>query len=331
LYHHLQRFYSQFQWWRFGSRILWNIARLRPDIVVFSEWWLLELSRLLRPQCALVGVWHTCKTTDGYFESAARYGDALDALVGVSEATSTNLVKYGGQKLQAKVNTIVYGVGHQGDSYPKRDFTSASPLKIAYMGRFEESQKRISDIPKIIATLRDRGCLFRMTLAGEGPDYIKTQRQFETLGIPTKFLGVLEPAEALRFWEEQDIMLLVSRHEGTPLSLLEAMSKGCVPVVSKSSGGVTEVVEDGTCGLTFDVGDIEGASRQLYRLCQDRSLLERLSIQTFELSHTYTVENMLRQYAALFHQVTAEKRGSWSARNYLSLAGRQAKTLFTQA
>jgi glycosyltransferase involved in cell wall biosynthesis len=324
----MRRFYSQFQQWRFGSRILWNIARIRPDIVVFSEWYRLELSRLLQPHCAVIGVWHTCKTTDGYFESAAEYGDALDALVGVSEATSTNLAKYGGQKLQDKINTIVYGVGHQGDPYPKRDFTGASPIKIAYLGRFEESQKRISDVLKIIANLRDRGCLFRMTLAGEGPDYIKTQRQFETLGIPTNFLGVLEPAEALRFWEEQDIMLLVSRHEGTPLSLLEAMSKGCVPVVSKSSGGVTEVVNNGTSGLTFDVGDIEGASSQLYRLCQDRSLLERLSVQAYELSHMYPVEDMLRQYEALFHQVTAEKRGSWSARNYLSLAGQQAKTLF---
>ena len=252
--------------------------------------------------------------------------------MGVSPETSENLVKSGGERLRQKVNTILYGVTSETKGWPERVFSTGRPLRIAYVGRFEEHQKRVSDIPKILACLRNLGGLFDMTLVGEGPEYPQLRRQFEALGIPANYLGSLPPQSVMRVWEEHDVMLLTSSFEGGPLVLLEAMASGCVPVVSRCSGGLIPiVVKEGSNALSFGVGDIEGAAAHLHRLHKDPELLKSLSLAAFETSGAYTVENMLRQYAALFHQVTAEKRGSWSARNYLSLAGRQAKTLFAQA
>lgn len=49
-------------------------------------------------------------------------------------------------------------------------------------------------------------------------------------------------------------MVLPSHFEGLSLSILEAMSLGCVPIVSRASSA-EEIIQDGVNGFLFDVGD----------------------------------------------------------------------------
>jgi glycosyltransferase involved in cell wall biosynthesis len=52
-----------------------------------------------------------------------------------------------------------------------------------------------------------------------------------------------------------DVFLMPSRYEGLPLSLLEAMAAGCVPIVS-NRGSIPTVVDDGHNGFLVEPGDI---------------------------------------------------------------------------
>lgn len=309
--------------WTFRLLLLWRIARARPDVVVINEWWRIELSQLLKDHCAVIGIWHSNKLQDGYYESAKEYGDCLSALVGVSQATTDNLIRIGGPQLIPKISTIEYGIARKSDRWPNRDFTGKRPLKIAYVGRFEEPQKRISDVPKILAALQDIGASFEATLAGEGPEYERIQQEFETLGVDGIFLGSVSPEEVDRIWEAHEVMLLTSNYEGFPFALLEALRMGCVPVVSRFQGGpVSSTITSGENGFIFEIGDINAAAMRLYSLWSDRSLLERLSKAAFETSREYGLEEMLSQYAGLFHRVASASKPHWSVKDYATLFGR---------
>ena len=53
------------------------------------------------------------------------------------------------------------------------------------------------------------------------------------------------------FYNQLDVFLVGSRHEGEPLTLLEAMAAGCFPVCS-DVGIVPEVIENGVNGIIVD-------------------------------------------------------------------------------
>lgn len=91
-------------------------------------------------------------------------------------------------------------------------------------------------------------------LAGEGPLRPDLERQVNSLGLDhaVRFLGQLRHDELLRLYAESRIQLVVlpsldlgdGVHEGIPVSLMEAMSYG-IPVISTTSGGIPELLDDG--------------------------------------------------------------------------------------
>lgn len=75
-----------------------------------------------------------------------------------------------------------------------------------------------------------------------------------------KITGLLPREEAERIISDADIFLLPSRGEGCPMSLLEAMRSGCVPVVSDAHHGSRELIEQ--CGAGYIVP--QGSDRALF-------------------------------------------------------------------
>jgi hypothetical protein len=105
----------------------------------------------------------------------------------------------------------------------------------------------------------------------------------------------------------QDIYLLFSEYEGLPISLLEALARGVVPVVSRVQSGIPEILVDTVNARTFPIGRPDLAAKIVTELAQDPSQLERLSRAAKQLGDKFTVEKMCAQYAKLFW--TTIKRG----------------------
>jgi glycosyltransferase involved in cell wall biosynthesis len=82
-------------------------------------------------------------------------------------------------------------------------------------------------------------------------------------------LGVAERAHFTGWWQDVpgalgdlDVVVLSSRHEGTPVALIEALAAGR-PVVATNVGGVPSVVEDGVTGWLCPPGDAEALAAAL--------------------------------------------------------------------
>ena len=67
-----------------------------------------------------------------------------------------------------------------------------------------------------------------------------------------------------------DVVVLTSKNEGTPVSLIEAGAAER-PVVATRVGGVPDVVREGETGLLVPLGDDEAISRALSDLLSDRN------------------------------------------------------------
>ena len=118
----------------------------------------------------------------------------------------------------------------------------------------------------------------RLVLVGENREpeecnhyYRQLQRSIEILGLSNKVLWTGFRSDVAELMVAMDVVVLSTRSEGFPLTLLEAMSLGR-PVVTTRVGGIPEIIVDGENGLLHDKLDANGLGRQVFRLLEDKKL-----------------------------------------------------------
>ena len=97
-----------------------------------------------------------------------------------------------------------------------------------------------------------------------------------------------------------DLFVLPTKFEGTPVSLLETMSVGLIPVVSDLPGGIRDIINE-DIGFKIPVDDNRGFARAISKLNYDRDMLERLSsnCRTLVISR-YDIKKTASAYHTLF-------------------------------
>src|SRR5208282_3559568 len=107
-------------------------------------------------------------------------------------------------------------------------------LRMLYVGRLERQQKRVQDLPAVLAAIARRGIPFRFSIVGDGAERGALEESFRTAGLADRvaFHGFLPPEQVRRAYLEHDVILSVSDYETGPMTVLEAMEAGCVPVAT---------------------------------------------------------------------------------------------------
>lgn len=82
-----------------------------------------------------------------------------------------------------------------------------------------------------------------LSIIGEGPERSSLRRLADEEGIASRVKFHGEVANAASLMNAFDTLVISSRTEGTPISLLEAMALG-VPIVATKVGGIPDVVSD---------------------------------------------------------------------------------------
>lgn len=204
----------------------------------------------------------------------------------------------------SRVRSIAGGVS----APSRRRIPSSGPLRIGYVGRIEQNQKRVLDLVEILDTIHARGIEFTFALAGDGPD---RGRLLDAIGTrPWRQVvvdhGWLETDDLYeRVYPELDVFLHCAAFEGVTIAPREAMVHGAVPVISRFPGLETEgIFLHERNSLTFEVADVPAAAAHIGHLALDRALLERMSrdaaaSQQGELSEDGAID----AWAAFFREI----------------------------
>ena len=149
-----------------------------------------------------------------------------------------------------------------------------APLRVVYLGRLDR-QKGIDRLALVIEAVRASGAdvAFRAlgkAVMGDDPDAARIAALVE---IEPPVFGRDALVEA---YSDADVLILPSRYEGLPLSVIEAMTLGLV-VVAADAGAVGEAVAPGTGFVIPQDGFVERATEAVLALEADRALLARMS------------------------------------------------------
>jgi glycosyltransferase involved in cell wall biosynthesis len=143
----------------------------------------------------------------------------------------------------------------------------------------------------------------RIILAGDGPCRAKLQSLVNELGIADAvvFAGFVEDVETV--YRAIDLFVFPSLAEPLGSSLLTAMAHG-LPVIAVASGGVPEIIENGSNGILVDSPDALKFATSACQMLNDRNGAARMAKTAREtverrFSAELLAENTLQQYQTI--------------------------------
>jgi glycosyltransferase involved in cell wall biosynthesis len=203
---------------------------------------------------------------------------------------------------------------------PSRSAVRPGKLRLIYHGILKQHQKRVLDLPLIVAAALDLGIPVELTIAGAGPDEEALRAAAQPLVDrgAIRFTGVIDHDALGPLLEEHLMYLLPSEFEGMPNALLEAMAHACVPVVSRMSSGISDVIRDGENGYLAPCGDIGGFARCLLDFWNSGLRQQDMAEAAYKTIATgvYTVDAMVNSYIQAFR--TAARQSFVRPRGLLS-------------
>lgn len=217
------------------------------------------------------------------FGAIARHADKV---VTPSYRAAEDLAELGGVPRE-KLSVIGLGVDPAPDDYPDDVAALRSKLlgegthlvvtiaRIAY-------QKGIDVLVDCVQQLMKVQPGIRFVVIGDGPLEREMKNLAREKGVDGHLTFAGRNDTPFRFLRAADLMLLTSRWEALPISIVEAFQTG-TPVVATDCSGVVQLVDD-SVGARVPVGDVEAITHSVSRILSDDSLREAMGRNALERS-----------------------------------------------
>jgi glycosyltransferase involved in cell wall biosynthesis len=248
-----------------------------------------------------------------YYEQTYRLGRYCNALVGVTEhikETASALNPVIGANVHVIHNSSIREHEIAWEGSPR-----STTMKLIYAGRLVQYQKRVLDYIELARSLDRTGIPYQITLIGEFSAHENTRQLFETRAKDhiqegkISLRGRMSQDAILKEMKDHDFFVLLSDFEGLPLSLVEAMACGCLPVVAQMKSGIPEVITSGKNGLIVIGRNYDEWAASLVELWEKPEELTQMVREAQDtVRQRLTVEQVAKQFDELFRTVAEQIR-----------------------
>jgi glycosyltransferase involved in cell wall biosynthesis len=251
-----------------------KLAKLLPNdkaIIVAHDWIELGMVSNLGLQNKVLQIVHG--NYEYYYQLAQKHNQIVDTYICISSKIFSKLQ----EKLPSRKEDIFQLNFPVPNINQKNTFEDSLQLFYA-VGNLKDENKQFQTIVNIAKGLSRAKEKYFFTIAGGG----FTQEEFNVIWPQSMvgrviFLGLVSNEEIINSLPFQDIFLLPSLSEGLPVSLVEAMKAGLVPLITNWDGAVSELVIEYETGFYFEVGATDEYVKYIERFNDDRDLLKRIS------------------------------------------------------
>lgn len=147
-----------------------------------------------------------------------------------------------------------------------------------YVANLTDYNKNFQAIPIIDKILVDRGIHINWNIAGAGlcqDEFIKYWDYYQPDRI--KYFGYLDQKELSNFIQSSNIFILPSKVEGLPISLIESMKSGLVPIVNEWNDSVFEYIQNEKNGFLIKDLNLNLFAEKIILLHNNMPLLKQMS------------------------------------------------------
>jgi len=250
------------------------------------------LSPLIKTSLPIITTIHSPMLTDGNYVKArsiyslfskisARFVsyplelkliEASDTVTTVSKSIAKELQEY---HLDPNEVKIIYNGVDEKLFYPKQK-KSGDNKHITYVGRMDR-EKGVFDLVESGKYICNERPDVYFTLVGKGRDLDKLKQKTRKMGLEDrfKFLGQVDRNRLVEIYQDADVFVFPSYHEGLPTVILEAMSCG-LPVIATDVRGNRDLISAGENGILVPPRSPGKIAETITTLIEDEKLKEKL-------------------------------------------------------
>lgn len=173
-------------------------------------------------------------------------------------------------------------------------------LKVLFVGRLSFS-KGFHNFLELIRIFKSEGVSFSTI----GEDSLRGKiKKTHITGLV--YFGAVKNKRIYGYYDKNNIFILPSYSEVFPMTILEAMARGLVVLVSDIPG-MREIIKEGRNGYLFPPGDIEKMKEIILYLKDNPKEIERISKNNLKDIWKFTAEKQVPKYIKAYKEVLREK------------------------
>lgn len=208
-----------------------------------------------------------------YYETAIKNQEAVSVFVAPTLSIYNRLLSLMPQR-KSDIVQLFYPI--YTDDNPPIDYNKISCAY--YVANLTDDNKNFQAIPIIDKILVDSGIHINWNIAGAGlnqDEFIKCWDYYQPDRI--KYFGYLGQKDLSNFIQSSNIFILPSKVEGLPISLIESMKSGLVPIVNEWNNSVFEYIQNEKNGFLIKDLNLHLFAEKIILLHNDMSLLKQMS------------------------------------------------------
>ena len=204
----------------------------------------------------------------------------------------------------AKLATVLNGIAPEANRSCNPELLGSGDIHIGIVGRLVPV-KRIDLFLRMAAKLvaSEQYPRVRFWVIGDGPLRVESEELARELGVADRvnFTGHID--SALPYLQSLDALIMCSDHEGTPMTILEAMQSGC-PVIAHDVGGLRELLDNGRCGGLVSAQEPGAYAEAVQNLLKHDALrADLVAAAKLRVSESYNIEQTARDYIELYSDI----------------------------
>lgn len=162
------------------------------------------------------------------------------------------------------------------------DVDPLRPIRVLYVGRLENVEKRVLDLHHLADEMVRRGVPFELRVAGDGPARADLERRTAEHRVSgcVRMLGSLGVDAVDAEMRRADVVVLTSAREGMPVVVMEAMRHGRAVAITEGCGDAVAAVRAGACGIVVPVGAMDAMAEGLAAWSRDRASLRAAGMRS---------------------------------------------------
>lgn len=171
-------------------------------------------------------------------------------------------------------------------------------VNLAFVGGLYEHKNPVKSL-EVLKVIVEKGVDAKLTYCGDGPEMKKLKQTCQYYGLKerVKFTGNINAENVKKVLQESHFLVFISKSEGWPKAVTEAMWWGCLPIASKVSC-VPYLLGEGTRGNIVS-GDSNEISELIKEYISDSDLYKEKTQNAMNWSRKYTLEVFEEEIAKL--------------------------------
>lgn len=219
--------------------------------------------------------------------------DISDKIIYISKAVKKTFED--NFKIENDKGLIIYnGISEEFFIDPINQIKNNENFNLIFVGRLEKV-KGVNFIIDAFSKMENQIKNVTLTFVGDGEERNVLEEQVKKLNLEEKIKFIGRQKNVIEWLDKSDIFLYPSIwEEGFGISVVEAMARGCIPIVS-NRGGLPEIIEDGKNGFIFKYDDVEEFTQKIINIINSSNKVKEAVIKNaINRSEKFKISNTIK-------------------------------------